>query len=84
MASNKLSETGDSVNTADPGSATSKRLIPKEVVRDRLGGIRDATLWRLEKRGDLPKPVKLSPGRVMWIEHEIDALIDARAAARAA
>ncbi len=61
-----------------------KRLIPKAEVKERLGGISDATLWRMEKRNELPRSVKISAGRVAWIESEIDALIDARAAARAA
>lgn len=65
-------------------SDASKRLIPRNAVKERLGQISDTTLWRMEKRGEIPLPIRLSRGRVMWIESEIDALIDARAAARAA
>lgn len=63
---------------------SSKRLIPKSEVKERLGGISDATLWRMEKRGEVPRSIRISRGRVMWIESEIDALIDARASARVA
>ena len=65
-------------------SDTIKKLIPRNAVKERLGQISDTTLWRMEKRGEIPPPVRLSRGRVMWIEAEINEMIDARAAARAA
>lgn len=37
-------------------------------------------IWRLVKQGDLPKPVKLSPGCTRWPAHEIEAIDRARLA----
>lgn len=43
----------------------------------------DVHLHRLEDEGKFPKRVKLSPGGfVGWLEHEIDAWIESKAAAR--
>jgi prophage regulatory protein len=41
-----------------------------------------AHLIRLEKKGLFPKRLQLSPGRVGWLESEIDRWIAERAAAR--
>ena len=41
-------------------------------------------LGRLERGGQFPRRITLSPGRVAWLEHEIDAWLEARAAAREA
>jgi prophage regulatory protein len=40
------------------------------------------TLWRLEKAGKFPKRVHISPGKVGWVEREIEAYIEERIAAR--
>jgi prophage regulatory protein len=37
-------------------------------------------LSRLEKRGKFPRRVQLGPNAVAWLEHEIDAWLDERAA----
>jgi prophage regulatory protein len=38
------------------------------------------TRWRLERRGQFPKRVRLSPGRVGWRQADIEAWISSRAA----
>jgi prophage regulatory protein len=38
------------------------------------------TLWRMRQRGELPEPLRLSPGRVGWREADIVAWLEARAA----
>jgi prophage regulatory protein len=45
-------------------------------------GYSKVQLWRLEKRGEFPKRVPLGGNRHGWAEHEIDAWIQARIAAR--
>lgn len=40
------------------------------------------SLWRLEKEGRFPKRVAISPGRIGWLESEIEAWIKLRADAR--
>lgn len=50
-------------------------------------GLRDyttlslATLWRMRRRGELPEPVRLSPGRVGWRRSVIDLWLATRAEA---
>lgn len=48
------------------------RLLGWERVQD-LVGISRSTAWRLQRAGDFPKPVQLSPGRVGWWESELTA-----------
>jgi prophage regulatory protein len=45
-------------------------------------GLSAPTIWRLCSSGEFPKPVKISKGCTAWLEHEIDELIDAKAAER--
>ena len=45
-------------------------------------GLSKATIWRLSASGKFPKPIKISRGCTAWLEHEIDELLDARAAER--
>jgi prophage regulatory protein len=45
-------------------------------------GLSKATIWRLSASGNFPKPIKISRGCTGWLEHEIDELLEARAAAR--
>ena len=60
------------------------KLIPREVVRERLGGISNTTLWRGVRAGIYPKPVKISANRDGWFEAEIEATLAALAAQRTA
>jgi prophage regulatory protein len=39
-----------------------------------------STRWRMERRGQFPKRVRLSPGRVGWHQSEIEAWICSRVA----
>jgi prophage regulatory protein len=45
-------------------------------------GVSEPTIWRLCSSGEFPKPIKISKGCTAWLEHEIDELIDAKAAER--
>ena len=47
-----------------------------------LTGLSEPTLWRLRKRGELPEPIRLSPGRVAWPESVIRSWLEGRAASR--
>lgn len=44
-------------------------------------GLSLATLWRLRRRGDLPEPIRLSPGCVGWRASVVDAWLATRAEA---
>lgn len=61
---------------------TSERLIPKPELKAQLGNPSDTTIWRLVKSHGLPPPVRVSPGRVMWIQREVDEWIAAKSAER--
>ncbi len=58
------------------------RLIGDEGLREK--GVRYSRphRWRLIRAGLFPRPVKLSGGRNLWIESEVDAWINARIAER--
>jgi prophage regulatory protein len=45
-------------------------------------GLSEPTIWRLSASGKFPKPIKISKGCTVWFEHEIDELVDAKAAER--
>ena len=57
-------------------------LLAREDLKAR--GIRysRAQLWRKVKDGSFPRPVRWGENRVAWLSTEIDAWIDAIAAAR--
>jgi prophage regulatory protein len=54
------------------------RILRPRQLADRIG-LSLATLWRLRRRGDLPEPIRLSPGCVGWRTSVIDAWLAARA-----
>jgi prophage regulatory protein len=41
-------------------------------------GLSEPTIWRHSAAGTFPKPIKISPGCTVWIEDEIDELIEAK------
>lgn len=45
-------------------------------------GFSASTIHRLRQRGDFPAPLALSPNTAVWAEHELDAWLLARLAAR--
>ena len=45
-------------------------------------GLSEPTIWRLSASGEFPKPIKISKGCTVWLEHEIDEMVDAKAAER--
>ncbi len=53
-------------------------VIRKAEVLKRLGGISNATLLRMESRGDFPQRVWLSDGVFGWVEEEVEAWIRSR------
>ena len=57
------------------------RILRRNAVTQKTGLERSAIYDRMQ-RGVFPKQVKLGPKAVGWLEHEIDAWIDARAAER--
>jgi len=55
------------------------RLLPWDRVQD-ITGLSRTTAWRMQRRGDFPMPVPVSPGRVGWSESELTAWKAARKA----
>ncbi|MDB5421495.1 MAG: AlpA family phage regulatory protein [Brevundimonas sp.] len=60
----------------EPGGPTD-RLLSWEKVEDMLG-ISRSTAWRMQRTGDFPMQVKVSPGRVGWWESELTTWKGAR------
>ena len=65
------------MRTQTPATTIDQYISPR-LLKERLG-LSEATLWRMRRRGELPEPVHLSPGRVGWRERDIVAWLDARA-----
>lgn len=59
-----------------------KKILRKKDVRE-ITGLGDTTLWRLEKLGKFPVRLRLG-GAVGWLEEEVAAWIEDRAAERVA
>jgi prophage regulatory protein len=55
----------------------SDRILNRKERRTRVG-LSEPTLWRMERSGKFPARRKLSPGRVGWIESEVDQWISER------
>ncbi len=53
------------------------RLLPIREVLTRTG-LKRATLYVYVKRGWFPKPVRIGPNRVGWVESEVEGWIRAR------
>ena len=60
---------------------TSTRLLRRHEVQSRCS-VSKSTLYALLQNGAFPRPIKLSPNRVAWLEGEIDDWIAARAGER--
>jgi prophage regulatory protein len=56
-------------------------LLRRDEVKRRTG-LSTSGLYQLMSTGHLPRPVKLTGGTVAWPEHEIEAFIRGRIAAR--
>ena len=58
-----------------------KKVLRKKEVRE-ITGLGDTTLWRLEKIGKFPPRLRLGVGAVGWLEEEVEAWIEEKAAER--
>jgi predicted DNA-binding transcriptional regulator AlpA len=54
-----------------------ERLISFDELHHRTGLSR-TTIWRLERAGQFPRSVRISPGRRAWREADISAWIEAK------
>ena len=61
--------------------ATAEKFISKKEVCEAVG-ISQPTLWRWYTYGTFPKPVRLGPNRVAWVEREVDEWMAARCESR--
>jgi prophage regulatory protein len=64
-----------------PASVQNRCLALKDVKQKTT--FSSASVWRGVANGTFPQPLKLSPGRTVWLESEIDHWIAGRAAERA-
>lgn len=74
---------GEDLNTAENQSGTNEpkpiAILDEEKV-EAVTSLSRTTRWRMERRGEFPKRVRLSPGRVGWRQADIEAWICSRAA----
>lgn len=54
-------------------------IIPRRILRLpevlAITGLSPATIWRRERDGTFPRRVRVSPGRVGWFAHEVEAYL---------
>jgi len=62
-------------------ASTPTRLLRRRTVAERVG-LSAVTIWRLERAGQFPKSIQISPGAIAWREADIETWIAERAAAR--
>jgi prophage regulatory protein len=75
--------TGSSLTTimgASTRDAGEPVAILDEPTVEELTSLSRTTRWRMERRGEFPRRVRLSPGRVGWRQAEIEAWIRSRTA----
>lgn len=63
--------TSGPTGVVEPGGPED-RLLTWDRVRS-IAGISRTTAWRMQKAGDFPRPVAISPKRVGWWESELTA-----------
>ena len=63
----------------DPSAPSGGYLPWKEVAR--RTSLSRTTAWRLQRRGEFPRPYSISPGRVGHLECEVEAWVVSRARA---
>lgn len=56
--------------------STNKKLIGWKTVRPMVGNLGRTTWWRLVRAESAPRPIRVSPGRVAWLESDINDWID--------
>lgn len=56
---------------------TTDKIIPAKAVQDKTSLSR-TTLWRMSRKGEFPRPVKLSQGRVGYSASAVDLWLAAR------
>jgi prophage regulatory protein len=73
------------INTLTIQSSSPSCPVPAVAILDEekvqaVTSLSRTTRWRMERRGEFPKRVRLSPGRVGWRQADIEAWIISRAA----
>ena len=58
------------------------KILRKKAVCEKLGEINEVTLWRISRADPtFPVSIQINKRIVGWLEHEIDAWLEQRAAA---
>jgi predicted DNA-binding transcriptional regulator AlpA len=57
-------------------TATVRYISPRELCI--ITGLSQPTIWRMRRRGELPEPTRLSPGRVGWRDAVIESWLAGR------
>jgi prophage regulatory protein len=63
------------MSTQTAMNAGGKRFIRAKEVQEKMGWSR-TTLWRRVRSGDFPRPIRLGPNMIAWLEQVVDDKID--------
>lgn len=58
-------------------TAAPTRLLRRRAVAERVG-LSAVTIWRLERSGQFPKAIRISPGAIAWKESDVEEWIEER------
>ena len=61
---------------------TTDPILEFDEVQREAGNVSRTTLWRMWRKGNFPKPIQISPGRVGWLESEVNEWKVARSSLR--
>lgn len=73
---------GGPANGKNYAMSAQQRLITYESLKAKGISLGKTQLWRLERRGQFPARVTVSPGRHAWVESEIDSYLSLKIAER--
>ena len=52
-------------------TSSAQKLLAWKTVRPMVGNLGRTTWWRLVRAEEAPRPIRISPGRVAWVESDI-------------
>lgn len=76
LVSSSRPDPDESIATDRSAPVADRILSPKQVSEQLTLSV--STLWRMRQRGELPEPIRLSPGRVGWRQSTINNWLETR------